>query len=177
MNDEEDKAGHSRAEPSGLGPLAECPSRGRLAVPGEQIIADLAQALEDIRHFPTQEDPGDDGIHMRNLAEMALWGLDRASKLNAEALGIEARQGRDEGSVEDESPATIVATPTPDPVGEAKALLEGMHRALLASVKDAGSHAQQLRTLNRAAAFESVIAALVTLHASQDQAGEVRDDG
>jgi hypothetical protein len=171
-------SGHSRAEPSGLGPLAECPSRGRLAVPGKQIIADLAQALEDIRHFPTQEDPGDDGIHMRNLAEMALWGLDRASKLNAEALGIEARQGRDEGSVEDESPARR-ATPTPDPVREAKALLEGLdplyapeeHVRILRGMAKNWLGRRSNYCSDQASAIE---AALATLHASQDQAGEVR---
>jgi hypothetical protein len=98
------------------------------------------------------------------------------------ALGFEARQGRGKDSVEDESPATTVATSTPDPRKEALAVLEDLdpiftpelwiaelrHRALDTDIIGGLGAAQ--RALAKADRIE---AALATLSAA-DQAGEVR---
>jgi hypothetical protein len=83
------------------------------------------------------------------------------------------------GSTEGDSAVTEGQAPQPDPVGEAKALLEGLDPSrspsdLVAELRRIGSRANPALSevlLEHAAAIE---AALVTLHASQDQAGEVR---
>jgi hypothetical protein len=99
------------------------------------------------------------------------------------ALGTAARSAETLGSAEGNGPAPQGATPTPDPVGKAKALLEGLHprltpeqwvRELRHCALDTdvvGGLGAAQEALDRADRIE---AALATIHASQDQAGEVR---
>lgn len=91
------------------------PSGGMTAVTDAEIIEDLRQALHDIFWFP-HNDPGDDSRDMRNIAEMALAGLDNARKLNAEALAGEAGTAETEGlGPKDDHAASSEATPSIPP--------------------------------------------------------------
>jgi len=73
-----------------------------------------------------------------------------------------------------------VKSPTPDPVGEAKALLEGLPKNRtpeqhIASFRRASLGMTRVENADKCLAkADAIEAALVTLHASQDQAGEVR---
>lgn len=71
--------------------------------------------------------------------------------------------------------------PTPDPVGEAKALLEGLDprrtpQQHIASFRRASLGMTRVENADKCLAkADAIEAALVTLHASQDQAGEARE--
>jgi hypothetical protein len=151
-------SGYSGSAPSPMvSASGEYPSRGQAA-----MIKRLTKEYRR-RDWSSMSEPG------KHFAKNLMTDALRKSGLGLVALGIEARQGRDEGSVEDESPADVSATPTPDPRKEALAVLEGLPKWLgpqqfIEVCRKTGDHKQADR-------FE---AALATLSAT-DQAGEVRD--
>jgi hypothetical protein len=140
------------------------------------------QIDDDGNYTPMGDDAAIRFGHCNGRYSEADWWLKTISNLDLSVRDRSGEAGETTGSPEGKSPAPSGATPTPDPVGEAKALLEGL------DLND-GIPEQQIGVLRNAAArlpslspeaavfrthADRIEAALATLHASQDQAGEVR---